>query len=143
MMTKGGSAVFLLLAAKTAVAECVFDYSPQSPDEVAIVALEKEWCEAAIQRNAKRLADLFAEDVSWITDVGYRNRDQVLHRYLEEVQEHVMQQRDIRIRVLGDIALVQSHIHVKKTVDGKLVEDDHTDLDVLAKRGGRWVVIAE
>ena len=142
-MAKAGPVVFLLCAAKTAIAGCVIDYAPHSPDEVTIVALEKEWCEAAIQRDVKRLADVFAEDVSWITDVGYRNKNQVLHRYLEEVQEHTMQLRDIRIRVLGDIAIVQSHLHVKKTVDGKLIEDDHTDLDVLARREGRWVVIAE
>jgi hypothetical protein len=29
-----------------------------------------------------------------------------------------------------------SHVHVKKTTDGKLVENDHTDLDVFAKRNG-------
>ncbi len=35
-----------------------------------------------------------------------------------------------KCRVFGDMAIVQSHVHVKKTTDGKLVENDHTDLDV-------------
>ena len=142
-MTRAGAVVCLLSVAKAAVAGCVIDYSPRSADEVAIVALENDWCDAAIKRDAKRLGDLFAEDVSWITDVGYRNREQVLHRYLEEVQERVLQQRDVRIRVTGEVAIVQSHVHVKKVVDGKLIEEDHTNMDVLAKREGRWVVIAE
>ena len=41
-----------------------------------------------------------------------------------------------KCRVFGDMAIVQSHVHVKKTTDGKLVENDHTDLDVFAKRNG-------
>jgi len=41
-----------------------------------------------------------------------------------------------KCRVFGDMAMVQSHVHVKKTTDGKLVENDHTDLDVFAKRNG-------
>ena len=122
---------------------CVVDYAPQSPDEAELVRIENDWCEASIDRDAKRLEHIFADDISWIEDAGYRNKAQVMHRYMVEVQEHVIEMRDMRIRMFGKIAVVSSHLHVKKTTDGKLTESDHTGTDVFEKRAGRWQLVVE
>jgi ketosteroid isomerase-like protein len=60
-----------------------------------------------------------------------------------EVQEHVIELRDMRIRMFGKIAVVSYHVHVKKTTDGRLAESDHTDTDVFEKRAGRWQLVVE
>jgi ketosteroid isomerase-like protein len=121
----------------------VKDYVPRSEDEAQLIALENEWADAAVKRDATRLSRIFADDLSWIEDTGYRNKEQVMHRYMVEVQELVIELRDVRVRIFGNVAIVQSHVHVKKTVNGQLVENDHTDLDVFAKRNGRWQLVAE
>ena len=122
---------------------CGIDFTPKTPDEARIVAVEKEWCEAAVARDARRLDAVFADDVSWIETRGYRSKREVLARYLEEIREHGWRQTDVRIRVVGDVAIVQSHLHVRKSVGRRLVEEDHPSVAVLARRGGRWVVIIE
>jgi hypothetical protein len=53
------------------------------------VQVEKEWCDAAIHRDAKRLDRIFADDISWLEDVGYRNKAEVMRRYMVEIQENM------------------------------------------------------
>lgn len=119
------------------------DYVPHSAQEEELVRVENEWCDAAIHRDAVRLERIFADDISWLEDVGYRNKAQVMHRCMVEIQEHMWELRDVRIRVIGNVGIVSSHIHVKKTAAGKLTDSDHTSVDVFEKRAGRWQLIAE
>ena len=42
----------LFLAGLKLPAQCVKDYTPRSADEVEIVRLENEWCDAAVMRDA-------------------------------------------------------------------------------------------
>jgi hypothetical protein len=67
-------------------AQCVKDYTPKSADEAEIVRLENEWCDVAVKRDAVRLSNIFAGDITWIEDTGYRNKREVLHRYMAEIQ---------------------------------------------------------
>jgi ketosteroid isomerase-like protein len=124
-------------------ASCVKDYVPRTSEEAELVQVENEWCDAAIHRDAKRLEAIFADDISWLEDVGYRNKAEVMHRYMVEIQEHMWELRDVRIRVIGTVGIVSSHIHVKKTTADKLTESDHTSIDVFEKRAGRWQLVAE
>lgn len=105
--------------------------------------VENEWCDPAIHRDATRLKRIFADDISWLEDVGYRNKVEVMHRYMVEIQEHMWELRDVRIRIIGNVGIVSSHIHVNKTTAGKLTESDHTSVDVFEKRAGPWQLIAE
>ena len=125
-------------------AQCVKDFVPKSVIEAEVVKVENEWCDAAIHRDAAKLQQIFADDISWIEDSGYRDKAAVMHRYMVEVQEHIIELRDIRVRAFGNnIAVVSAHIHVKKTTEGKLSESDHTSIDVFERRSGRWQLIAE
>jgi hypothetical protein len=69
------------------VAPCVVDYAARSGREVELVQVEIEWCDAAIHRDAARLERIFADDIAWLEDVGYRNKKEVMNRYMAEVQE--------------------------------------------------------
>lgn len=133
----------VVLSSTHLIAQCVKDYQPKSADEVEIVRIENEWCDAAVKRDATRLGNVFADDISWIEDVGYRDKQQVLKRYMVEIQEHGWELLDTRIRITGQVAIVSSHIHVIKTVDGKTTNSNHTTTDVFLKRGGKWQLIVE
>lgn len=126
-----------------ASAQCVKDFVPKSAMEREVMKVENEWCVAAVKRDADTLRRIFADDICWIEDAGYRNKEQVMNRYLVEVQEHSWELSDIRIRVIGNAAIVSSHVHVKKTVGGKLTETDHTSVDVFEKRNGHWQLVVE
>ena len=135
--------VFFLFATCVAEAGCVKGFTPSSADEAAIVDVENRWCEAAIHRDAGALAEIFADDISWMEDDGFRDKRGVLDRYLVEVQEHSMELHDVRMRIVGDVAIVQSHIHVRKTVDGKVIQNIHASMDVFIRQKGRWQLLAE
>ena len=64
-----------------------------------------------------------------------------MRRYMVDVQELVIELRDVKIKIEGDIAVVISHVHVVKRVAGKRIEDTHTDDDVFRKRDGKWKLI--
>jgi hypothetical protein len=97
----------------------------------------------ATRRDAVRLNNIFANDITWIEDVGYRNKPEVMHRYMVEIQEHGWELLDVRIRIEGHVGIVSSHLHVIKTVDGKKTDTNHTATDVFLKRNGQWQLIIE
>ena len=127
----------------TGTARCVVDYAPQSPDEAELVRIERDWCVATIDRDATKLDRILADDLSWIEDTGYRNKAQVMRRFMTGSHEHAVELKDVRIRMFGNVAVVSSHAHVKKTVTGTLAESDHATLDVFEKRAGRWQLVVE
>jgi uncharacterized protein (TIGR02246 family) len=133
----------VVLGSVDVLAQCVKGYQPKTADEREIVRIEDEWCDAAVKRDAARLSNVFADDMTWVEDVGYRNKDQVLQRYMVEVQEQGWELLDTRIRIEGRVAIVSSHIHVIKTVGGKTSESNHTATDVFLKRNGKWKLIVE
>ncbi|MBS0395411.1 MAG: nuclear transport factor 2 family protein [Proteobacteria bacterium] len=130
-------------AVSSAGAGCIEGFVPRSEEEAQIIAVEEAWCESAVQRDASRLDQIFADDVSWIEESGYLDKAAVLARYLTSVQEHGWRQTDVRVRVLGDVAVVQSHIIVDKTVEGRREVSAHTSVDVFQRRLGRWQLIVE
>lgn len=121
--------------------ECVKNYQPKSADEVEIVRIENELCDAAINRDASRLSEIFADDLIWTENDQFTDKAGVMRRYMVNVQEITLELLDVKIKIEGDIAVVISHVHVVKKVGGKLIEDTHTDDDVFRKRGGKWQLI--
>lgn len=122
---------------------CAMDYQPKSADEAELVSIELDWCDAAIKRDATRLSAVFADDLIWTENDKFTDKSGVMRRYMLDIQEHLWEQSDVKIRVEGDIAVVISRIHVVKTVDGKTTDSSHTSNDVFRKRGGRWQLIVE
>jgi ketosteroid isomerase-like protein len=134
-------AVFLL--ASIQLQSQVKGYQPKSAEEAEIVRIENEWCDAAIKRDASRLADIFADDIIWTEEERFRNKAGVLHYYMVEVQERAIELGNMRMRIEGDIAVVVSQIHVVKAVAGKTTDSSHTSTDVFRKRAGKWQLIVE
>jgi hypothetical protein len=112
-------------------------YQPRSAEEVEVMRIENAWCDATIKRAASRLGDIFADVITWVEEGGYRNKNEVLHRYMVEVQEDVIELQDVRLRIEGNIAMVSSHILVVKTVARKTTDTAYTSTDVFKKRAGQ------
>ncbi len=121
----------------------VLNYKPLSKDEAEIIRVENEWADAAIKRDEARLERVFADDLIWNEDGVFRNKAGVLHRYMVEVQERVIELRNVRMKIEGEIAVVVSQIHVIKTVSGKTTDSVHESTDVFRKRSGAWQLIVE
>ncbi len=135
--------IALLLLGCTRMQSQVLDYKPLSTDEAEIVRVENEWADAAIKRDEARLKRVFADDLIWNEDGAFRNKDGVLHRYMVEVQERLIELRNVRMKVERDTAVVVSQIHVIKTVAGKTTDSVHESTDVFRKRSGAWQLIVE
>src|SRR5262245_57729914 len=123
--------------------QCVKDYQPKSADEAEIVRVENQWCDAAINRDASQLAPIFADDLIWTENDQFTDKAGVMRRYMVDERELVLELRDVKIKVQGDIAVVICRVHVVKKVDGKTIEKTHTDDDIFRKRDGKWQLIVE
>ena len=131
----------ILLSSARLRGQCVKDYQPKSADEAEIVRLENQLCDAAIKRDASRLSEIFADDLIWTENDRFTDKAGVMRRYMVDQQEIVIELRDVKVKVEGDIAVVISHVHVVKKVGGKTIKNTHTDGDVFRKRNGKWQMI--
>jgi hypothetical protein len=61
----------------------------------------------------------------------------------EYAKEHIWELRDVRIRVIGNVGVVMSHIHVKKRLWAGSPSRIAHPLMCLKKRAGRWQLVAE
>jgi hypothetical protein len=67
---------------------------------------------------------IFADDISWIEAAGHQSKAKVLQRYTE-IREPAIEMKDVRIRILGNAAVVTS----AKSTPGKGSESGRsTDL---------------
>lgn len=132
----------VLLGSIPALGQCVKDYQPKSAEEFEIVAVENEWCDAAIKRDVARLMNIFADDVIWTEHDEFTDKAGVMRRYMVDVREQLIELH-VKIKIEGDIAVVISQVHVVKTVGGKTTDATHTSDDVFRKRSGKWQLIVE
>ena len=131
--------VFLLtLFAWTPASAQYTAYVPRTTDEVALVSLEDDWCDATIKRDRTRLERVLADDLIYLTDTGSRNKKQTIEDYLTSTAILSLRLTEVVIRVYGATAVVTSHVHVRYKRGGKSFKDTHASTDVFVKRDGRW-----
>lgn len=118
------------------------EYTPHTRDEISLVKLENDWCDAAIKRKRAKLEAVFADDLIWLTDSGSMNKEQAINHYLTETEIHSIRQTEVAIRIYGNVAVVTSHVHVKYKKEGKELENTHGSTDVFVKRRGRWKLVS-
>lgn len=132
--------VSLAAAAQTSMS--YLDYAPRTNDETEIVRAENEWCDAAIHRDKSRLADVFADDLIYMTTKGSRNKAQAIDDYLTHIQVIKLRLTEVSIRAYGDSAVVTGHVHVRYKSNGKVVAEINPSTDVFVKRDGHWRLVS-
>ncbi|RKN16663.1 nuclear transport factor 2 family protein [Micromonospora musae] len=113
----------------------------QSAEDLAILEqLNLDYIHSDETSDAKRFSEFLAEDFITQTPGVTRNRDEYLEyiakpRPLKDIVLH-----DVKIRILGDVALIHGRVTYTMIADG--VEQEALYTDVYQKREGNWLCVA-
>lgn len=113
--------------------------------EQQVIQVVKDWVDAVQKRDTERIGQLLADDFVAILWDG-RKRTKAEH--LEEIRsgQYAVESitvEDTQARVLGDTAVVTYYQNEKSQSAGVNTSSGSAWTDVLARRDGRWQVIAE
>jgi hypothetical protein len=112
-------------------------------DEAELISLEKRYAQALIERDRDFLMRFYAPDWRGGNYLGFWTKATMLKAVLEaRYTVKSMELRNLKVRVLGDIAVVQGLDEEVTTIDGKDTSGRWTFTDIFARRDGRWVAIA-
>jgi len=113
--------------------------------EQQVIQVVKDWINAVPKRDTERIGQLLADDfVAILWDGTKRTKAE----HLEEIRsgKYTVQSitlDDTQARVLGDTAVVTYYQFEKSQTAGVNTSSGSAWTDVLARRDGRWQVIAE
>jgi uncharacterized protein (TIGR02246 family) len=113
--------------------------------EQQVIQVVKDWIEAIPRRDTERINQVLADDFVAILWDGHKRSKA---EYLEELRSGKYAVESIAIddteaRVLGDTAIVTYYQSEKSQSTGLDSSGGSAWTDVLARRDGRWQVIAE
>lgn len=113
--------------------------------EQQVIQVVKDWVDAVPKRDTERIEPLLADDFVAILWDG-RKRTKAEH--LQEIRSGTyavesITVEDTQARVLGDTAVVTYYQFEKSQTAGVNTSSGSAWTDVLARRDGRWQVIAE
>jgi ketosteroid isomerase-like protein len=108
-------------------------------DEEALLQIERDWLNAALNKDKDTLDRILADDFVSNTEQGVRNKRQAIARDMStalkfESAEH----SDLRPMVFGDTAVVYGVTTVKGTERGKDISGKYRWTDVFERRDGSW-----
>ena len=111
--------------------------------EAELIQLERDYARALIRKDVKFLRDFYAPDWRGGNWLGFFTKSTLLKR-LQDRRYVVrsMNLRDMRVRVLGDVAIVQGVDEEVTSMSGRDTSGRWGFTDIFARRGGRWVAIA-
>ena len=118
---------------------------PNDPaaDEAELIALERGYARALISKDREFLMRFYAPDWRGGNWMGFWTKSTMLRALLNErYVVRSMDVRDLQVRVLGDVAIVQGVDDEVTSVDGRDTSGRWTFTDIFARRDGRWVAIA-
>jgi ketosteroid isomerase-like protein len=114
-----------------------------SADEAALIQLEKDYAKALIAKDRDFLMRFYAPDWQGGNWMGFWKKATMLKSVLgSRYVIKSMELRDLKVRVMGDVAVVQGVDEEVTSVDGRDTSGKWTFTDVFARRGGQWVAIA-
>jgi hypothetical protein len=111
--------------------------------EAELVALEQAYARALMSRDLGFLKSYYAPDWRGGDWMGFASKTNILNllksgRYTIKS----MALRDVRVRLAGDVAIVQGVDDEVTSMHGKDTSGTWGWTDVFQRRGGRWVCIA-
>jgi len=137
--------VRLLLAAAALAAVPAVAQPRAAPrsDEAELIRLEEDYARALIRKDRAFLMDFYAPDWRGGNWMGFWTKSRMLRSLLDDrYVVRSMKLRDLRVRVMGDVAVVQGVDDEVTSMDGRDTSGTWTFTDVFARRNGRWVAVA-
>lgn len=112
-------------------------------DEAELVRLEQAYAEALIAKDRAFLMRFYAADWRGGNWMGFWSKSTMLKSVLSErYVVRSMKLRDLKVRLLGDVAIVQGVDEEVTAVDGKDTSGKWAFTDIFARRDGEWVAVA-
>lgn len=112
-------------------------------DEAALIRLEKDYARALMSRDRAFLMRFYAPDWRGGNWMGFWSKSTMLKSVLgARYVTRSMDVRDLKVRVMGDVAIVQGVDEEITSVDGKDTSGKWSFTDVFARRDGQWVAVA-
>jgi ketosteroid isomerase-like protein len=113
-------------------------------DEATIIALERKWAEAIVNRDIATLEEIIADDfagTSWTGDTYSKTKAMTDIEFKVFVAES-LNLEDVKVSIFGDTAVV-SLIQVEKSkYDNFDCSGRYGYNDVWVKRDGRWQAVS-
>jgi len=127
-----------------AAAVCVLAGSALAADTKTFVDLENAWMKALIARDTASLTTIIAEDWSGLSDSPkpLPRAGEIALVKSGKLKIESATVRDVKVRVVGTIAVVQGYDDEKSSYDGKDGSGSYCWTDVFENRGGKWVAVA-
>jgi ketosteroid isomerase-like protein len=120
--------------------------APANPaaDQAALIQLEQDYAKALIAKDRAFLMRFYAPDWRGGNWMGFWGKATMLKSVLNDDRYVVksMVVRDLKVRVVGDAAVVQGVDDEVTSVDGKDTSGKWAFTDVFERRDGRWVAVA-
>jgi len=115
---------------------------PPSP-EAQLMQLEQDYAKALMRKDRAFLMRYYAPDWRGGNWLGFWTKSTMLKAVLESRYViRSMTLRDMSVKIVGPVAIVQGIDDEVTMVDGKNASGKWSFTDVFARRGGRWVAIA-
>jgi ketosteroid isomerase-like protein len=120
-------------------------HQPADPagDEAELMKLERDYARALMEKDREFLMRFYAPDWRGGNWMGFWSKSTMLKSVLNaRYVVKSMDVRDLKVRVMGDVALVQGVDEEVTSVDGRDTSGKWAFTDVFARRDGGWVAIA-
>jgi len=112
-------------------------------DEAELIRLERDYARALMTRDRAFLMRFYAPDWRGGNWMGFWSKSTMLKSVLgTRYVIRRMDVRDLKVRIIGDVAVVQGVDEEVTSVDGKDTSGKWSFTDVFARRGGEWVAVA-
>ena len=111
--------------------------------EAQLVQLEQDYARALIRKDRAFLMQYYAPDWRGGNWLGFWTRSTMIKAVIESrYVTKSMNLRDMSVKVIGSVGIVQGIDDEVTEVDGKNTSGKWSFTDVFAHRGGRWVLVA-
>jgi hypothetical protein len=112
-------------------------------DEAELIRLEREYARALVRKDRDFLMRFYASDWRGGNWMGFWSKATMLKSVLNaRYVVKSMDVRDLKVRLMGDVAVVQGVDEEVTSVDGRDTSGKWAFTDVFARRNGAWVAIA-
>ncbi|HYW15816.1 MAG TPA: nuclear transport factor 2 family protein [Allosphingosinicella sp.] len=117
--------------------------SDAARNEAELIRLEREYARALMEKDREFLVRFYASDWRGGNWMGFWSKSTMLKSVLNaRYVVKSMNVRDLKVRLMGDVAVVQGVDEEVTSVDGKDTSGTWAFTDVFARRNGAWVAIA-
>ncbi len=131
--------LFALCLASSALAQY-----PEAVDEADVLRVEHEGCHAYLVGDIAALKRLFTADYTLTNSRGEISTlaDDIADAKSGAVRYTVFENRNMKVRLYGDAAVVTGQTSIKGTVEGHPIDASFQFTDTLVRQRGRWLLAA-